>query len=161
MEWWQILIIAVVSSIVVVLATALIVWRLISQRTRKLAARVGRLSWSAKLQLAGRLMRDQRIPVALRIIPPILVLYLALPIDLIPDFIPILGYLDDLVLLPLAIALVLRMVPPRVMEESRALAQERMGEGKPVSKAAAAVIVAVWLALAGAGLVLFARTIRP
>jgi uncharacterized membrane protein YkvA (DUF1232 family) len=117
MEWWQILIIAVLSSIVVVLATAFIAWRMISQRTRKLAARVGRLPWSAKLQLAGRLMRDERIPVLLRLIPPILVLYLALPIDLIPDFIPVIGQIDDILVVAVGVALLVRLAPMRVFDE--------------------------------------------
>ncbi len=69
--------------------------------------------------------------------------YALSPIDLIPDFIPVIGYLDDLVIVPLGIALVVRLTPPEVIESARrqaALATER-----PVSRAAAAVIVALWL----------------
>jgi uncharacterized membrane protein YkvA (DUF1232 family) len=67
------------------------------------------------------------------------------PIDLIPDFIPILGYLDDLILVPLGIALVLRMIPPIVMTECRASAEELIKQGKPVSRTAGIVILLIWL----------------
>ena len=81
------------------------------------------------------------------------------PIDLIPDVIPVLGYLDDLVLIPLGVALALRMIPERVMTDSRAKAQEVMRQGKPVSRAAAVVIVLIWLLLAAAAVVLIARVL--
>ena len=70
------------------------------------------------------------------------------PIDLIPDFIPVLGYLDDLILIPLGIMLAVKLVPPDVLAECRARAQEIMANGKPVSRIASAVIVVIWLALA-------------
>ena len=68
--------------------------------------------------------------------------YAVSPIDLIPDFIPVVGYLDDLILVPLGIALVIRMVPFAIMEEHRALAAA--AQSRPVSKVAAGCIVAVW-----------------
>jgi hypothetical protein len=70
------------------------------------------------------------------------------PIDLISDFIPVLGYLDDVILLPLAILLAVRLVPPDLMAEHRAAAAR--AEGKPVSRAGAAFIVTLWLLVAGA-----------
>ncbi|GHU05469.1 hypothetical protein FACS1894158_08370 [Betaproteobacteria bacterium] len=70
------------------------------------------------------------------------------PIDLIPDFIPVVGYLDDLVLIPVGIALAIKLVPPSVLTECRARAQEVMVNGKPVSRVAGAVVVIIWLALA-------------
>src|SRR4051794_25228995 len=69
--------------------------------------------------------------------------YALSPIDLIPDFIPVLGYLDDVILLPLAV----RLVPPDLMAEHRAAAR---AEGKPVSRAGAIFIVTLWLLAAGA-----------
>ena len=72
--------------------------------------------------------------------------YALSPIDLIPDFIPVLGYLDDLVLIPLGVMAVRAMVPPQVMEECRERATQL--QGKPRNWIAAALIVAVWLALA-------------
>ena len=71
------------------------------------------------------------------------------PIDLIPDFVPILGYLDDLVLVPLGIALAIKLIPPSVLDECRAKARDLVDSRKPVNRLAAAIIVAIWLLLAG------------
>lgn len=78
-----------------------------------------------------------------------IVAYAFSPIDLIPDFIPVLGLLDDLVLVPLGILLVIRLVPPAVLAECRARAQERR---KLLSRAAGLVVVLVWLGVAALGL---------
>lgn len=72
--------------------------------------------------------------------------YALSPIDLIPDFIPILGFLDDVVLLPLAILLAVRLMPPQLMAEFRAEAERRVN--RPVSRAAAMPIVIIWIASA-------------
>jgi len=69
--------------------------------------------------------------------------YALSPIDLIPDFIPIVGYLDDMVVVPLGLLLVIWMMPADLMEEYRKMARE--AEGKPVSRVAAAIIVLVWI----------------
>jgi uncharacterized membrane protein YkvA (DUF1232 family) len=95
-----------------------------------LAARHPETPWYAKLLVAG------------------IVAYALSPIDLIPDFIPIIGYLDDLVLIPIGIALALKLIPPSVMVECRARSHEVMASGKPASRIAASVIVVVWLGLA-------------
>ncbi|HMO59406.1 MAG TPA: YkvA family protein [Roseiflexaceae bacterium] len=99
--------------------------------------------------------RDPRTPWYARIVVACVVAYALSPIDLIPDFMPILGYLDDLVLLPLGIALALRLIPADVMRESRAHAAH--ASQRPTSWAAAAVIVAIWLGIAGLGLWWFIR----
>jgi uncharacterized membrane protein YkvA (DUF1232 family) len=78
----------------------------------------------------------------------IVVAYALSPIDLIPDFVPILGYLDDLVLVPLGIALAIRLIPGPVLDECRRKAQESLRGGSPRSHTAAAVIIVIWLALA-------------
>ena len=75
------------------------------------------------------------------------VAYAFSPIDLIPDFVPVLGYLDDLILIPMGIALAVKMIPAPVLAECRARAKAMMANGKPVSRAAAVVIVVIWLAL--------------
>lgn len=79
-----------------------------------------------------------------------MVAYALSPIDLIPDFIPVLGYLDDLLIVPLGIWFSLRAIPPAVMEEARATAAASLGERAPASRAAAVAIVVVWVALAAA-----------
>ena len=76
-----------------------------------------------------------------------IVAYALSPIDLIPDFIPVLGFLDEIVLLPLGLALAIRMIPAAVLEECRRRAHEMLRDGKPVSVAAAVVIVVIWVAL--------------
>jgi uncharacterized membrane protein YkvA (DUF1232 family) len=91
--------------------------------------------------------RDPRVPWYARIVAALVVGYAFSPLDLIPDPIPVLGYLDDLILLPLGIALVLRLIPAPVMAECRARAQERLDSGHPVNWIAAAVIVVIWIAL--------------
>jgi uncharacterized membrane protein YkvA (DUF1232 family) len=92
--------------------------------------------------------KDPRTPWYARIFAAIVVGYAFSPIDLIPDPIPILGYLDDLVLIPLGVFLALKMIPPDVMVESRLKAREEMVLGKPVNKVAAAIIILIWIGLA-------------
>ena len=104
--------------------------------------------------------RDPRVPWYARLFAACVVGYAFSPIDLIPDFIPVLGYLDDLVLVPLGIALALKMIPRPVMAECREMAQRRLDQGMPVNRAAAAIIVLVWLILAALGILLVVRAIR-
>lgn len=87
--------------------------------------------------------RDPRTPLLVRLLALAIAAYALSPIDLIPDFIPVLGYLDDVVLLPLGILLVIKLTPAAVIADSRALAQQA-GE-RPTSRIAAAAIVALWL----------------
>lgn len=101
--------------------------------------------------------RDPRVPWYARLFAACVVGYAFSPIDLIPDPIPILGYLDDLVLVPLGVALALRLIPAEVMAENRARAREIMRQGKPVNRVAAAVIIAIWLLLAALVVVWLAR----
>lgn len=76
--------------------------------------------------------------------------YALSPIDLIPDFIPVLGYLDDVILLPAAILLCVRLMPPAVLAECRHQATAAFAAGKPISRTAGAIIVFIWLLLAAA-----------
>jgi uncharacterized membrane protein YkvA (DUF1232 family) len=92
--------------------------------------------------------KDPRVPLYARILAACVVGYAFSPIDLIPDPIPILGYLDDLVIIPLGIWLALKMIPPEVMVESRIKAGERLQQKKPVNWVAGAIILLIWLALA-------------
>jgi uncharacterized membrane protein YkvA (DUF1232 family) len=100
--------------------------------------------------------RDPRTPWWLRALAALVAAYALSPIDLIPDFIPVLGYLDELVLIPLGLALIIRLAPPEVLTAARARAAQT--SAKPISYAAAAMIVACWMAaLAGLGLWLSGR----
>ena len=105
--------------------------------------------------------KDPRVPLYARVFAAVVVGYAFSPIDLIPDVIPILGYLDDLLLVPLGVALAIRMIPAPVLAECRARAREVMADAKPVNKVAAAVVVAVWIALAALTVFLVARWARP
>lgn len=79
--------------------------------------------------------RDPRTPWYARLFAALVVGYAFSPVDLIPDFVPVLGYLDDLVLVPLGVLLALKMIPPEVWAESRARAQEAMTADRPVCRA--------------------------
>jgi uncharacterized membrane protein YkvA (DUF1232 family) len=88
--------------------------------------------------------RDPRVPWVAKAVAIAVAAYALSPIDLIPDFIPVLGYLDDLIIVPLGIALVVRLIPPAIMAEHRATADA--AQHRPVSRGAAAVIVCLWIA---------------
>jgi uncharacterized membrane protein YkvA (DUF1232 family) len=104
--------------------------------------------------------QDPRTPLYARILAAGVVAYAFSPIDLIPDPIPVLGYLDDLVLVPLGIYLALKMIPREVMVECRAQAAEVMKQGKPVNRWAAVVIVGIWILLAALTFVIGYRIVR-
>jgi uncharacterized membrane protein YkvA (DUF1232 family) len=89
--------------------------------------------------------RDPRLPWYVKLFIGFVLAHTFSPIDLIPDFIPVLGYLDDLIITPLGIALALKMIPPQVMADAREQAEEVMRQGKPVSRAGAILVVAIWL----------------
>ena len=78
----------------------------------------------------------------------LVIAYAFSPIDLIPDFIPVFGYLDDLILVPLGIALAIKMIPASVMVECRMQAEIETGEGKQANWFAAVIFIMIWLTLA-------------
>ncbi len=86
--------------------------------------------------------RDPRVPLAAKLVAGLVAAYALSPIDLIPDFIPVLGYLDDVVLVPLGILLAVRLIPVPVMEDLRQRASSRQ---KPVSKWGMVAIIALWV----------------
>src|SRR5688572_8317671 len=104
-------------AVLVVLVAAWFVMRRARREVRALAARVYRLPFRSKLALATGLMRDERLPWGLRAIPPLLILYLALPLDLIPDFIPVIGQVDDVMVLVVGGALMLKFAPIGLLDE--------------------------------------------
>jgi uncharacterized membrane protein YkvA (DUF1232 family) len=88
--------------------------------------------------------RDRRVPLPAKIAAGAVAAYALSPVDLIPDFIPVLGYLDDLLIVPLGILLAIRLVPAELMAEFRAEATSRAE--KPVSRSGFIFILAIWLA---------------
>lgn len=92
--------------------------------------------------------KDPRVPWYVKIFIAFVVAYIFSPIDLIPDFIPILGYLDDLVIVPVGIVLALRMIPKDVMAENRKKAQTMMDQDKPTNWIAAGIIIVIWVIVA-------------
>jgi uncharacterized membrane protein YkvA (DUF1232 family) len=91
--------------------------------------------------------RDPRTPRGVRILAIVVVAYALSPIDLIPDFIPVLGYLDDLILVPLGIWLVVRLLPPAVLAEARRRA-DALAAKLPKVLLAGVLIVLIWLGAA-------------
>ena len=122
-------------------------------------------SWARRLKVETYAIylayRDPRVPWYGRAFAAVVVAYAFSPIDLIPDFIPVLGYLDDLVLVPLGVTLALRMIPPAVMAECRDRADQAMAAGKPTNWVAAAAIITIWLGLLALSVVLVVRLVRP
>lgn len=87
--------------------------------------------------------RDPRVPWYAKTLAVLIAGYALSPIDLIPDFVPVLGYLDDVILLPLGILLVIRLIPPEIMAEHRELAAA--AQNRPVSRTAVVVIAGIWV----------------
>jgi uncharacterized membrane protein YkvA (DUF1232 family) len=94
--------------------------------------------------------RDPRVPWYAKTLMVLILAYAFSPIDLIPDFIPVLGYLDDLIIIPLGISLALKLVPAQVMVDARKEAAEVEKAGKPLSYIGAVIIIGIWLLVLGA-----------
>jgi uncharacterized membrane protein YkvA (DUF1232 family) len=90
--------------------------------------------------------RDPRVPWYAKLMAAAVAAYALSPIDLIPDFVPVLGYLDDLLIVPLGIMVAIKLIPPEVMAEHRAAAAHE--QARPKSRAGAIAVIAVWFALA-------------
>jgi len=92
--------------------------------------------------------RDPRTPWYARLLVMAIVAYALSPIDLIPDFIPVLGYLDDLIILPAAITLALKLIPAAVLAEHRAQARLVMAQAKPTHWLGGLIVIVIWLLIA-------------
>lgn len=89
--------------------------------------------------------RDPRTPLLVRVLAVLVAAYALSPVDLIPDFIPVIGYLDDLILLPLGIALIVKLTPPDVIQAAKERAAT-LSE-RPTSYSAAVAVIAIWIIL--------------
>jgi uncharacterized membrane protein YkvA (DUF1232 family) len=118
-------------------------------------------AWARRLQAEAYALylacRDPRVPWYARLWAALVVAYAFSPLDLIPDFVPVLGHLDDLVLVPLGLALALRLVPPAVLADCRARARAQLTAGRPTSRAVTVAIVATWLLIAALAVGVVAR----
>lgn len=103
--------------------------------------------WAREIKLdvvaIGIAARDPRVPWYVKLLAAAIAAYALSPIDLIPDFVPVLGYVDDLIIVPAGILLTVRLMPPGLMEEFRAEAAVRAR--RPTSRVGAAFVVAVWV----------------
>ena len=113
-----------------------------------MTVRSSRQTWVAQLKRNTYALylasRDSRVPWPAKIVTMLVVAYLLSPVDLIPDFIPVLGYLDDIVLVPLGIALAMRCIPAEIWADCKEQAAECLASDLPRSRAAMIVIAAVW-----------------
>lgn len=90
--------------------------------------------------------RDPRTPWFAKVLAIAIAAYAVSPIDLVPDFIPVLGYVDDIIIVPLGILLVVKLIPPEIMNEHRETADE--ASERPTSRIAAGVFIAIWIVFA-------------
>lgn len=104
----------------------------------------------AEIIALGFSLRHPRTPMGARLLAILIVAYGLSPIDIIPDFVPILGYLDDLILLPLGIYIVLKLIPMDVMEECRKQARSKSFETQSLRRIGLAFIITIWCLSAGA-----------
>lgn len=104
--------------------------------------------------------KDPRIPWYARLWVAIVVGYALSPIDLIPDFIPVLGYLDDLVLIPAGIAVAIKLIPAPVLAECRTRSQAEMALNKPTNRVAVVIIITIWLVMVALLIAFFVRIIK-
>jgi uncharacterized membrane protein YkvA (DUF1232 family) len=129
MPLWAWLLVAVGAIVLALALGALLLNRGLPPERRRLASEMLRLPWRAKAGLFWALLSDRRVPLWLRAVLPLLALYLVMPFDIIPDFIPVIGYLDDALVIALAAGVLLRFVPADVIEERIAVARPEPGGG--------------------------------
>ncbi len=113
--WWWVLAVATAVLLAILVAGGLLVWRV--RRLRRVLKVLRGLGWRHAMRGAWGLTRDPRVPWMVRLLPVPLFMYLALPFDIIPDFIPVLGQLDDVLIVAAVAYLVLRLTPPEVLRE--------------------------------------------
>jgi uncharacterized membrane protein YkvA (DUF1232 family) len=102
--------------------------------------------------------RDRRTPWYAKVVAGAIVAYALSPIDLIPDFVPILGYLDDLIIVPAGLAFAIKLIPEPVMTECRE--EARLASERPTNRVAAVVIVSIWVIAAALAIYVLAGTLN-
>ncbi|MDA0676914.1 MAG: YkvA family protein [Chloroflexi bacterium] len=114
MNWigWLVLAVAMATTLLI---AAFLVARWLQEREPYRS--VMKLRTRAKLRLFNAMLTDRRVPKLVRVLPLLLALYLAMPFDLVPDFIPVLGYMDDVAVVVLTLALMVRLTPREIVEE--------------------------------------------
>ncbi|MDK2801241.1 MAG: hypothetical protein PWQ70_2860 [Clostridiales bacterium] len=93
--------------------------------------------------------KKKETPLIAKVFTAIVVAYALSPIDLIPDFIPVLGYLDDFILIPMGVAIALKLIPAEIMEECRKEADRKLKNDIPEAKVAGVIIVMLWILILG------------
>jgi uncharacterized membrane protein YkvA (DUF1232 family) len=104
--------------------------------------------------------KDPRVPWYAKLLIACVIGYVLSPIDLIPDFIPILGYVDDLILVPIGIALAIKIIPLDVLTDCRAKAHAAMAQKRPRNWVAASVVIAIWLLFASLAILFTTKMIK-
>lgn len=133
---WLVVAIGVAVTVAAVLGLLARRWWRRGERSQSglLVRRVIKLPLRMKGRLAWRLFRDRRIPLLARAIIPAVMLHLAMPLDIIPDFIPVLGYLDDLVIVLVGVWVLLRLTPRLVVEEQVAALEREQEAARPTGR---------------------------
>jgi uncharacterized membrane protein YkvA (DUF1232 family) len=111
------LLVFAVAAVIIIIAGAFVAWRIARSDERTVAKRIARLRFRDKIGFARSVMGDARVPLWAKFLGGATVLYLASPVDLVPDFIPLLGQLDDILIAALGGAVLLRAIPRTVIEE--------------------------------------------
>lgn len=136
MEFLWVVLAVIAAGLLLWIALAVyVVWRIQRSDEKKLAKRIAKLPFMDKISLAGSLFRDGRVPLAPRIVALMLVLYIASPIDLIPDFIPLIGYVDDILIVLVGAALLLRSIPRSIIEEHVSRYEDKAREARTLESA--------------------------
>lgn len=114
----------------------------LKQRASGVKNQIKELKWGVLALYLAR--KDPRIPLKSRIVIAIAVGYMLSPVDIIPDFIPVLGYLDDILIVPALIGYAIKSVPPDLLNDYRKKARIEFRDGSPRAYKAAAVIILLW-----------------
>jgi uncharacterized membrane protein YkvA (DUF1232 family) len=111
-------VVAGLGALLIALAVVLWFWaRRQPEASKQVVKRVLKLPLGAKFKLVGRLVRDARVPLWVKAVIPLVILYLATPLDIIPDFLPVIGHLDDVLVVLVGVSLFVRFTPVAVVEE--------------------------------------------